>query len=62
MTERPAALLAMCRPDYFDVSYSINPWMNPSNWQSHSTDLFEQLKLVGKICAKHFCLWVCRFN
>lgn len=21
----------MCRPDYFDVSYYINPWMKPSN-------------------------------
>ncbi|WP_454196537.1 dimethylargininase [Nocardia sp. Marseille-Q1738] len=20
----------MCRPDYFDVTYSINPWMNPA--------------------------------
>ena len=35
MTERPALRTAtprrylMCPPTYFDVSYSINPWMNP---------------------------------
>lgn len=23
--------ILMCRPDYFDVSYYINPWMKPSN-------------------------------
>jgi arginine dihydrolase len=24
--------LVMCRPDYFEVSYAINPWMNPESW------------------------------
>ena len=27
----------MCRPDYFSVSYSINPWMNPQSWQSNAS-------------------------
>ncbi|MGZ6243860.1 MAG: dimethylarginine dimethylaminohydrolase family protein, partial [Candidatus Binataceae bacterium] len=26
------AHIAMCAPDHFDVSYSINPWMDPASW------------------------------
>ena len=22
----------MCRPQYFAVTYSINPWMDPKSW------------------------------
>ena len=29
-TER--ALLLMCRPEHFAVSYAINPWMDPPSW------------------------------
>lgn len=36
----------MCRPDYFSVSYRINPWMepskNPSNWQT-AADQWQKL-------------------
>lgn len=27
--DRPAKRFAMCPPTYFDVTYSINPWMDP---------------------------------
>jgi N-dimethylarginine dimethylaminohydrolase len=26
--------LLMCRPEYFSVSYTINPWMDPKSWAS----------------------------
>ena len=29
----------MCSPDYFNVSYKINPWMNPSKWTAEDADL-----------------------
>jgi N-dimethylarginine dimethylaminohydrolase len=29
---RPAAHLMMSSPDHFEVSYRINPWMDPSQW------------------------------
>ena len=29
----PAARLMMSAPDFFEVSYRINPWMDPANWQ-----------------------------
>jgi N-dimethylarginine dimethylaminohydrolase len=31
---KPPARLLMCRPDYFAVSYAINPWMDPESWAS----------------------------
>ena len=37
---RPRIL--MCRPDYFEVSYSINPWMDPGAWQAESGELAAQ--------------------
>jgi ornithine aminotransferase len=30
---RPQARLMMCAPDFFEVSYRINPWMEPDRWQ-----------------------------
>lgn len=30
----------MCRPQYFAVSYSINPWMDPQGWASAGDDLW----------------------
>jgi arginine dihydrolase len=30
----------MCRPQYYAVSYSINPWMNPQDWASAERDLW----------------------
>ena len=26
--------IVMCRPDYFEVSYAINPWMKPDAWSA----------------------------
>lgn len=34
--------ILMCRPDYFEVSYSINPWMDPGAWQAESGQLIAQ--------------------
>jgi len=31
-TARPAAHLMMSSPQHFEVSYTINPWMDPSQW------------------------------
>ena len=38
--------LLMCRPQYFDVTYSINPWMNPEKPTDAGTALlqWEQLR------------------
>ncbi|MGW1278675.1 dimethylargininase [Streptomyces tsukubensis] len=38
--------LLMCRPQYFDVTYSINPWMNPKKPTDAATALlqWEQLR------------------
>jgi N-dimethylarginine dimethylaminohydrolase len=33
------AVLMMSRPEYFEVVYSINPWMQPADWQSRATEL-----------------------
>jgi len=31
--------ILMCAPDHFSVSYRINPWMDPSSWQSEGVVL-----------------------
>jgi len=31
----------MCRPDYFAVNYTINPWMNPESWAQQSKVLVD---------------------
>lgn len=33
------ARILMCAPDYFEVSYSINPWMDPAQWQREAGSL-----------------------
>lgn len=38
-TARPRFL--MCRPQYYAVSYSINPWMDPQGWAAQGPDLGE---------------------
>ena len=38
-TARPRFL--MCRPQYYAVSYSINPWMDPQGWASAGNDLWD---------------------
>ena len=42
---RPRIL--MCRPDFFEVSYAINPWMDPGAWQAES----------GQLMAQSRCQW-----
>ncbi len=31
--------LVMCAPDSFEVSYTINPWMQPKEWAAHAPEL-----------------------
>ena len=31
----------MCRPQYYAVGYSINPWMDPQGWASAGNDLWD---------------------
>ncbi|MDL1861066.1 ornithine--oxo-acid transaminase [Betaproteobacteria bacterium PRO7] len=38
---QPGAHLMMCAPDHFEVSYRINPWMDPAQW-SVSADRLAQ--------------------
>lgn len=38
---QPRAHLVMCAPDHFEVSYRINPWMDPAQW-SVSADRLAQ--------------------
>jgi N-dimethylarginine dimethylaminohydrolase len=38
------ARIAMCRPDFFDVSYKINPWMTPEEWSRDSAKFEAQSK------------------
>lgn len=40
--KKSLATLVMCRPDYFDVSYTINPWMQPGFWQSNADVLLKK--------------------
>lgn len=37
MTE--SVRLVMCPPTFFDVSYVINPWMDPNDWSAHADQL-----------------------
>jgi hypothetical protein len=39
VTTRPRLL--MWRLQYFSVSYSINPWMDPQGWASAGGDLWQ---------------------
>src|SRR5262245_60837710 len=32
MTAGQTAHILMCAPDYFGVTYAINPWMDPQSW------------------------------
>ncbi|MEV7004329.1 dimethylargininase [Streptomyces sp. NPDC093982] len=41
---RPRRFL-MCRPTYFDVTYSINPWMNPARPTSAEAALDQWIRL-----------------
>ena len=37
----PAAHLLMSPPDFFEVSYSINPWMDPAKWAPDAKRLWQ---------------------
>ena len=39
MTTEQQPSLVMCRPDYFEVSYAINPWMDPNAWSANKAKL-----------------------
>jgi len=50
---QPRAHLVMCAPDHFEVSYRINPWMDPAQWSVSADRLaqdarrgWQQLKLT----------------
>ena len=34
----PHPQIFMCPPEHFEVSYVINPWMTPDDWQEHRAD------------------------
>lgn len=40
------ARIAMCRPEFFEVSYKINPWMAPEEW-SRDSDAFRRKSVGG---------------
>src|ERR1700693_6358890 len=37
METTPARFL-MCPPDHYEVSYTINPWMDPARWSQNRRD------------------------
>jgi len=40
--QAPRARLMMSAPDHFEVSYRINPWMDPVQWKSSAGELRKQ--------------------
>ncbi len=36
--------LTMCRPDFFEVSYAINPWMDPSAWERNPDEFADRAR------------------
>ena len=34
----------MSAPDHFEVSYRINPWMDPAQWQASATQLAQDAR------------------
>ncbi|MFZ2737212.1 MAG: ornithine--oxo-acid transaminase [Burkholderiaceae bacterium] len=41
---RPAPCLLMSPPDFFEVSYSINPWMDPARWAGDALRLQQEAR------------------
>ncbi|MFP3942439.1 MAG: dimethylarginine dimethylaminohydrolase family protein [Alphaproteobacteria bacterium] len=39
--QAPRARILMSRPDFFEVSYVINPWMHPEDWAADADTLTE---------------------
>src|SRR5271170_4678943 len=40
--EHKQPVLFMCAPEHFVVSYKINPWMKPQEWQSNASAFKQQ--------------------
>ena len=55
---RPRIL--MCRPDYFEVSYSINPWMDPGAWQADGGQLAAQSQIQWEDLYRNITDGCCR--
>jgi N-dimethylarginine dimethylaminohydrolase len=36
------ARIAMCAPEHFEVTYTINPWMAPSEWDARRSELSQR--------------------
>jgi N-dimethylarginine dimethylaminohydrolase len=47
-----SARIFMCRPEFFEVSYKINPWMVPDEW-SHDKSRFEEQSKGGWVELYH---------
>jgi N-dimethylarginine dimethylaminohydrolase len=39
MTVRSQARFLMCAPEHYEVSYAINPWMDPAHWSQNGRAL-----------------------
>ena len=51
---RPSAHLMMSSPDHFEVSYRINPWMDPSQWSVSAERLaFDARRGWGELKATY---------
>lgn len=44
LTRDEGARILMCAPDHFEVSYSINPWMDPALWAKEAGTLGENAR------------------
>ena len=49
----PRPQLLMCPPRHFEVSYSINPWMQPERQRVDRTRAQRQWKALQRACARH---------
>ncbi len=54
MSRMTGPRILMCRPDYFEVSYSINPWMDPGAWQAESGQLVAQSRVQWEDLYRNF--------
>lgn len=51
---KSTAVLAMSRPEFFEVVYSINPWMQPTDWQSKATELLRDAQSGWQVMYETF--------
>lgn len=52
----PRPQLLMCPPRHFEVSYSINPWMQPAQCRVDRARAHRQWKALQRACARHASL------